>query len=273
MISSSLEEKHQSTQPLLREDDSTRKDSEDVEQPEPSSPYQKPLRNTSWLCLHILLIILYSSAFAALFFYQIQDHHSLSPILPLPARKALQPELRYFPTNLDGNPFAGAPRKELHEAWHKLLQNDNIRLPKSTLEALGLSSVYVRDSSEGIASLSVYHALHCVKKVHEMMYKEHYHSGKTKLQMQREAKHADHCVEYLRESLMCKPDLSLVTFRWINDTSQHPDEPEAFYPTNFDAGLHECANWGSLNAWAEERVFDLYNVELLNRPEPANYIV
>ncbi len=76
----------------------------------------------------------------------------------------------------------------------------------------------------------------------------------------------DHCVEYLREALMCKSDISLVTFRWINNTAQH-DDPSAFYPTNFDASLHECANWEALDSWASTRMFDLYRTELLQRPE------
>jgi hypothetical protein len=65
---------------------------------------------------------------------------------------------------------------------------------------------------------------------------------------------------------MCKPDLSLVTFRWINNTAQHPDEPQAFYPTNFDSGLHECMKWEPLEEWAAERRFNLFDVDLLDRP-------
>ena len=65
---------------------------------------------------------------------------------------------------------------------------------------------------------------------------------------------------------MCKPDISLVTFRWINDTAQHPDDPFGYYPTNFDAGQHECFDWKSLNHWAGARSFDLYDLSLLDRP-------
>lgn len=117
-----------------------------------------------------------------------------------------------------------------------------------------------------------------------MAYKEHYHQGKDEAARYREQKHVgktcktfiykkvcvlisiDHCIEYLREYLMCKPDLSLVTFHWINNTAQYED-PSARYPTNSDSGLHECANWNTLNAWAGDHVFDLYNTELLKKPE------
>lgn len=116
-----------------------------------------------------------------------------------------------------------------------------------------------------------------------MAYKEHYHQGKDDAAKYRERRHAgtsqhllshqlneltfvDHCIEYLREYLMCKPDLSLVTFYWINHTAQHGD-PSARFPTNSDQSLHECADWESLNTWAGNRVFDLYDTSLLKKPE------
>lgn len=88
--------------------------------------------------------------------------------------------------------------------------------------------------------------------------------------MARELKHADHCVEYIREALMCQPDLSLVTFRWINNTAQHED-PTEFYPTNFDVDLHYCADWEHLDRWAGKHAFDLFQVNLLDRPTRAGH--
>ena len=66
---------------------------------------------------------------------------------------------------------------------------------------------------------------------------------------------------------MCKPDLSLVTFHFINNTAQHADDPSLQLPTSWDHSLHECANWDSLNNWAGERVFDLYQNDLLRQPK------
>ncbi|RAL11827.1 oxidase ustYa family protein [Aspergillus homomorphus CBS 101889] len=184
----------------------------------------------------------------------------------LPYREGLQWEYRRFPTNIDDNPLAGPPRPELERAWHDLLQHDNIHVPISYLKEKNLSTVYTKDHTEGIISLSVFHSLHCLKKIKHMLHKETYYAHHDKTAMTREWKHADHCVEYIRESLMCQPDLSLVTFRWINDTAQHPSAPGAFYPTNFDVDVHRCADWGALDRWAGRRVFDLARVELLDRP-------
>ncbi|KAK7741829.1 hypothetical protein SLS53_004894 [Cytospora paraplurivora] len=105
------------------------------------------------------------------------------------------------------------------------------------------------------------------KKVKRMLFKEHYHADKSAEAMAREDKHVDHCIEYIREALMCQPDLSMVTFRWINNTAQHEDK-SAFYPTNFDVDMHTCASWEVLDAWAGQRSFDLFEVDRLLRPGP-----
>jgi hypothetical protein len=99
-----------------------------------------------------------------------------------------------------------------------------------------------------------------------MTYKEHYHAGKPEAAMIREQAHSDHCIEYIREYLMCKPDLSLVTLHWINNTAQHADQPDLRLPTTWDHSLHECANWGAIEHWAESRAFDLYRYDLLEEP-------
>jgi hypothetical protein len=126
------------------------------------------------------------------------------------------------------------------------------------------------------------------KKVKRMLFKDYYHQGKSGDAMAREEKHVgkkyligmkptvigadlialDHCVEYIRESLMCQPDLSMVTFRWINNTAQHEDKA-GFWPTNFDVDSHKCANWQKLDSWAGERMFNLFDVHLLDRPLPT----
>lgn len=69
---------------------------------------------------------------------------------------------------------------------------------------------------------------------------------------------------------MCQPDLSLVTFRWINNTAQHEDK-SAFYPTNFDVSMHTCAKWDLLDEWAGARRFNLFEVDLLQRPQPGGH--
>lgn len=40
--------------------------------------------------------------------------------------------------------------------------DDNIRIPIEYLNEKNLTTVYTKDHAEGIASLSIYHSLHCL---------------------------------------------------------------------------------------------------------------
>lgn len=107
---------------------------------------------------------------------------SYSDILLVPAREGLRWEYRRFPTQIVDNPLAGPPREASEHAWHDLLKSepsgpsydkistnhqiligdDNIRVPVTYLKEKNLTSIYTKDYSEGIVSLSAYHSLHCL---------------------------------------------------------------------------------------------------------------
>ncbi|PQK15761.1 hypothetical protein BB8028_0006g00830 [Beauveria bassiana] len=239
-------------------------DSENGHIPPTQTRRKKPIHIPVWA--HGIFFSLYTALFLVLTLRAPSGSKS-ERHLPLPSREGLIWEDRKFPTAIVDNPFTGEPREELDEAWHELLKNDNILVPKDYLDERGLHSVYTKEGDEGVASLSVYHSLHCLKKVKRMLFKEHYHKDKTGDAMAREEKHVDHCVEYIREALMCQPDLSMVTFRWINNTAQHSDK-SGFWPTNYDVDRHRCANWEALDSWAGQRAFNLFEVDKLDRPMP-----
>lgn len=103
----------------------------------------------------------------------------------MPARSALQWEVRRLETNIRGNVFVGEPRPELENAWHNLLQrmflralqslfakeylDDNIRMPLDDFES-DSSVVELADGSGAIAQLSVFHGLHCLVGLHYIPY-------------------------------------------------------------------------------------------------------
>ena len=82
------------------------------------------------------------------------------------------------------------------------------------------------------------------------------------------ADRSDHCIEYLRQSLMCKPDLSLVTFRWALQAGP-TDNPLDRYPKDIDKSMHECAKWDSLSEWMEGRALGLLDAAMLRKPTTA----
>ena len=80
-----------------------------------------------------------------------------------PAWEAIKWEPRLFESQIEpSNPFKGLPRPELDEAWNKLLDPTAIRVSKEDLDKINRTSVPLLDGSGYMASLDVYHQLHCL---------------------------------------------------------------------------------------------------------------
>ncbi|KAL8811106.1 MAG: hypothetical protein Q9223_007600 [Gallowayella weberi] len=57
--------------------------------------------------------------------------------------------------------------------------------------------------------------------------------------------------------IVCKADVSLLTFDWVaEDRAPKP---------NFDAE-HECMNWESIDGWAKDHAFDIFDETTLVHP-------
>lgn len=175
-----------------------------------------------------------------------------------PARSAVSFERRVF----DGsfvieNPFTGKPRPELDAAWHDLLQNANIRVSKETLDRVNGSSIAFSDGDGYYAQLGMFHELHCLKRVRHFIHKDYYHPDQSAEARQLDALHTDHCLEILRQGVMCRGDISLVTFVW---------SPNKRVPLADFTRPHECVNFDSLNQWSGEHSVDAFDPGLLYHP-------
>jgi hypothetical protein len=60
-------------------------------------------------------------------------------------------------------------------------EDQNIRLKKEELGEFSTMPGLVKfgDGSGYYATLSAYHSLHCIKRLHHLMYFDHYYPGKT----------------------------------------------------------------------------------------------
>ena len=67
----------------------------------------------------------------------------------------------------------------------------------------------------------------------------------------------DHCLDTLRESIMCHADISLLTMRW--------GKTQPIPLANFSAP-HECINWQSLDEWSQGRSVDVMRPGFLAHP-------
>lgn len=136
------------------------------------------------------------------------------------------------------SPYIGPPGDDVDEAWHALFGNMSLRVSAEELARHSQTSVSLPDGGY-LAWLGVYHNLHCVKVLRQVNYREYYHPNLTKQGVRDLQIHADHCIDQLRNALMCHGDTeSLTTFTWSNQWSKpllSPRKPQ-----------HRCLNWDAM---------------------------
>ncbi|MCJ1257580.1 hypothetical protein MMC24_005406 [Lignoscripta atroalba] len=67
----------------------------------------------------------------------------------------------------------------------------------------------------------------------------------------------DHCLDNLRQYVMCHADISIMTFSWLpNFQRPWPD---------FDV-THECRNWDVVNEWAKGHSIDFFDEKVIKHP-------
>ncbi|KAJ6789905.1 hypothetical protein PWT90_03419 [Aphanocladium album] len=151
--------------------------------------------------------------------------------------------------------FRGMPRPEVDEAWENLLQYNDLRVQKEDLEKANITSVPLNDEQGGyFVSLDVYHTLHCVNHVRKSYYGDYYHNPNP---IEQQRKHFDHCIDLLRQTLMCHGDVSLHPYEWI-DGYRFP------WPT--ERTEHQCRNWDKLVAWSKEHSIPDLEGPILTHP-------
>src|SRR3954452_17602613 len=77
--------------------------------------------------------------------------------------------------------FTGPTRPALEAAWAELQRHSNIKVSEQELGAFAADETLVRltDGSGAYAMLAVYHGLHCVERMHHVLYADHYYPNLT----------------------------------------------------------------------------------------------
>ncbi|QKX64647.1 uncharacterized protein TRUGW13939_11823 [Talaromyces rugulosus] len=220
---------------------------------------EKPTASRSrWkaVCFHLALISIYSIAFIGAIYTtatsKITGRQQHSVYSPLHEAIEMEPKMVHA-SFANKNPFKGPPSDELDHAWHQLFINSNVRVTADDLAQINKTSVPVTDDKGGFYAIpDVYHQLHCLKFLRQVIYKDYYNIEKPTTPI-----HIDHCIDNLRQNLMCKGDVSLVTFSWVdNDRAPKP---------NFEVE-HECVNWEKMDNWAKDHRFDIFDEKTLVHP-------
>lgn len=176
-------------------------------------------------------------------------------------------ELEYIRVTADinnPNPYKGSPSQEVDSAWDELLRGYNIRIPSKTLHKMNRNSVLLADDSGDYwGILSSYHNLHCLRQIRQHLAPEYYAETGYSHTASVYPPHIEHCIESLRQFVMCHADATMLTWYW---PAEKPQPGEKYFPkTNYT--FHEqCVNWPKLQEWAIQNSFEL-SPETISHPD------
>jgi hypothetical protein len=64
----------------------------------------------------------------------------------------------------------------------------------------------------------------------------------------------EHCLESLRQYVMCKADATMLTFYWPDEP---PHESAKYYPRTNYSFKQKCVNWEKFHEWGKSNSFQL----------------
>ncbi|KFZ02434.1 hypothetical protein V500_00208 [Pseudogymnoascus sp. VKM F-4518 (FW-2643)] len=169
--------------------------------------------------------------------------------------------LRYSGTFKNGSPYKGPPSPSVDAAWDNITEIGTFAIDKEGVIRTGADPEfavrYPDDVGAGaggkyMATLEVFHQIHCVNLLWKTTYPDYY--TEIKIDFMKDEKtlrnHLDHCADLLRQSLQCTGDTSVITYDWVNGR----DIP---YP-NFNT-LHKCRNFDNILQWGKAHQLPKYH--------------
>ncbi|KAI0893054.1 hypothetical protein F4806DRAFT_220695 [Annulohypoxylon nitens] len=264
---SSFTKKTTSYQPVVKEEEAQYRDSDSITSPTEGfiSHEQKPFHEVSkprkwlWPIFHLFILTTYTIIYAVLIKRGIIAAKSYQHTVYSPAYEAVVKEPMEYQGQLRiVSPYQGPPSPEVDQAWKELLQYSNIRVTGEDLRKINKTSIPMPGEEDSYwVELSVVHELHCIKRLRQYWFSDYYFPNITEEDRRLNWLHNDHCLEILRQSVMCHADVSMITMTW---------EPTSVFPAADFQNVHECTNWDILYEWQKERSVDLMQPGLLVHP-------
>ncbi|KAI1772537.1 hypothetical protein F4818DRAFT_426281 [Hypoxylon cercidicola] len=173
---------------------------------------------------------------------------STSSLLPpSPAISAVERELRPFTLT---SPYDQHPGPETDKLWHDLV-NTGAMFPLTKEEFFEVNDspetgIKFTHDPQGryLGTLASTHQIHCVDSLRKGLWfhYKHYQAAGDSLFIDKDPpeEHLMHCVEMLRNAVMCFGDVSLVTYNW----KRGHEGPKASFKS-----MHSCQKWNRIKEW------------------------
>ncbi|KAI1191195.1 hypothetical protein F5B17DRAFT_426840 [Nemania serpens] len=227
----------------------------------------RTFRNYHWIHAVLLItsIVFFILGSVAFYLASSYDYHNSSDWSALGFDKFLRRNVKFLGSFETVTPYRGPPSPEIDGAWARFTMSpwvdgtavalsvgpEEVKAAKKDQEEEWFNStVQLGDANGGgmMATLEMFHQLHCLDLVRKFtFYKYPYYKstgGVFNRPVDAQINHIDHCLEIIRQVIMCNGDTGLITFHWVaNNPVPYPD---------FNT-WHSCRNPEEILAFAKER--------------------
>lgn len=158
-----------------------------------------------------------------------------------------------------GRLYAGPPTPEIDEAWHDLIfgryvhftdseidwMNSDPGIPQLTPLSPKMTSIIHTDGYYG--GPDMLHSLHCINGLRKHLDMDYYKDSMD-IPAEYRRMHIDHCIEQLRQAVMCHADMTPVTLKPVRNS-----EGRVWALLGETERMHTCRNGEELaRVWQEE---------------------
>ncbi|KAF5313157.1 hypothetical protein D9619_003702 [Psilocybe cf. subviscida] len=239
------------TTPYADRDDVSVEDGVDYDSFKNGNPIYVPQRTSRRTRLQLLVLwaVLLSQALViVLLVGRVRSFKSVHPpnLLYSPVQHLVSYHVKTFNFGIgdDLSSFQQPPSDHLDQMWEDLYDFGVHKLTKEEASILPNKTSAIPGDVDGsyISEIEVFHQLHCLNMIRQALYPEHYPD--MALGQPKADEHIGHCIDSIRQSLMCHADTSTIVWQW--------DEKQQ--KTTFRGNVaHTCRDFEAIQDWARER--------------------
>ncbi|PCH01408.1 Protein of unknown function DUF3328 [Penicillium occitanis (nom. inval.)] len=157
------------------------------------------------------------------------------------------------PDDWNAQLFFGEPSYDSDIAWNKLIRPRSFRLRRGEAARLNLTdSILAQPGDDFATELGIIHNLHCLqrlqRRIRQMLYPNYYYPDASEEELEYNRLHGFHCLESIRSSILCYPDLNPHPYFWSGNK---------YHPVTVSAKVtRQCVDWEGLVPLLETRNID-----------------